>query len=196
MAAAVPFYALRPLSSVHRPSARVANRELVDLPLQLYTTALSTGIYTVVVVLSLRFLLPRVLVVHFGGLPSLEPAYAASYAAVLPATALFGAAASAFVYAPFATTGRSDEDDEIARFDPAAATLRQTLRWNLWGYTARTKVVVRRTAAVMLVTGVNTYLACTRTMHGIEAPGAASYAAVWVFAALCTGLALGLVGGE
>lgn len=196
LAAAVPFYLLRPLSNVHRGSASVPNRELIDLPLQLYTTALSTGIYTVVLVLSMRFILPRILVVYFSGLPSLEPAYTASYIAVLPATFLFGAAATAFIYAPFATTGKSKEDDEARQFDPVTATLRETVRWNFWGYTSKTKVAIRRTAAVMFLTGVNTYLSCTRTMHGVEEAGAASYAAVWVLAALFTGLGLGLVGGD
>lgn len=196
LSAAVPFYLLRPLSDVHRPSAKVANRELIDLPLQLYTTALSTGIYTVVLVLSLRFLLPRILVVYFSGLPSLEPAYTATYATVLPVTVLFGAAASTFIFTPFATTGKSKEDDKIQQFDPVKASLQQTVWWNFWGYTAKTKVVIRRTAAAVLVTGVSTYLACTMAIYGVESTGAIAYAAVWVVAALCTGLGLGLVGGD
>ncbi|PNY28679.1 Uncharacterized protein TCAP_01389 [Tolypocladium capitatum] len=196
LSAAVPFYLLRPLSGVHRPSAKVANRELIDLPLQLYTTALSTGIYTVVLVLSLRFLLPRMLAVYFTHLPSLEPAYTATYAAVLPVTVLFGAAASTFIFAPFATTGKSEDDDKIGQFDPVKASLQQTVWWNFWGYTAKTKVVIRRTAAAVFVTGVSTYLACTMSIHGIESTGAIAYAAVWVFAALCAGLGLGLVGGD
>lgn len=196
LAAALPFYLLRPLSNVHRNPAKVPNRELIDLPLQLYTTALSTGIYTVILVLSLRFVLPRILVVYFSGLPSLEPAYKASYSAVLPVTMLFGAAANTFIFTPFAATGKSKEDDDAGRFDPVTATLGETVRWNLWGYTSKTKVVIRRTAAVMLLTGVNTYLSCTKTMYGVEGAGAAWYSAVWVMAALCTGLGLGLVGGD
>lgn len=196
LSAAAPFYLLRPLSDVHRGSVRVTNRELIDVPLQLYTTALSTGIYTVVLVLSMRFVLPHILVVYFSGLASLEPAYAASYASVLPATLLFGAAANAFIFAPFATTGRSKDDDAASRFHAVTATLGETVRWNFWGYTAKTKVVIRRTAVAMFLTGVNTYLACTRTMYGVEGAGAASYAAVWVLATLCTGVGLGLVGGE
>ncbi|KJZ71784.1 hypothetical protein HIM_08804 [Hirsutella minnesotensis 3608] len=196
LAAAVPFAILRPLSNIHRPSAKVPNRELIDLSLQMCTTAMSTGIYTVILVLSLRFLLPRILILHFSGLPTLEPAYTASYSAVLPATAIFGAAASAFIFAPFATTGKSAEDEAASQFDPVTASLKETVRWNVWGYTTKTKVIVRRTAAVMLLTGVNTYLACTKTMYGVESCGAIWYAAVWVVAALFTGVGLGLVGGD
>lgn len=192
----MPFYLLRPLSAVHSSSGKVPNSELVDLPLQLYTAALSTGIYTVTLVLSLRFLLPRIFVLHFSGLPSIEPAYTASYAAALPVTLLFGGAASTFIFPPFATTGRTGNDDGVARFDPVNASLGQTVWWNIWGYTDRTKVVVRRTAVAAFVTAVNTYLACTMTIYGIESTGAVAYAAVWVFAALSTGLALKLVGGN
>jgi hypothetical protein len=196
ISAAVPFYLLRPLSAVHSRTGKVPNRELVDLPMQLYTTALATGIYSVTIVLSMRFLLPQILIVHFEGLPTLEPAYSASYASVLPATLLFGAAASTFIFAPFATTGKAKEDDQIGAFKPAEATFGETLRWNVWGYTAKTKVVILRTALVMFVSAINTYLACTMTIYGIGAVGAASYASVWVFAALSTGLGLKLVGSD
>ncbi|KAF7551504.1 hypothetical protein G7046_g7708 [Stylonectria norvegica] len=196
LSAAAPFYLLRPLSAVHTRSARLPNRELTSPSLQLYTAALATGIYTVVLVLSLRFLLPRILVLHFNGLPTLEPAYTASYAAVLPATVLFGAAASTFIFAPFATTGKAKEDDRVAAFDPIAASLGQTVWWNVWGFTAKTKVVISRTAVAILVSAVNTYLACIMAIPGIEATGAAAYASVWAFAALCTGVGLGFVGGD
>lgn len=194
LSAAVPFYLLRPLSGVHLPSTRT--RGVLDAPLLVYVSALSATIYTVVLVGALRLVLPRVLVLHFAGLPSLEPAYAATYLGVLPATALFGAAASVFVFAPFETTGKAKEDDDLRAFDPVSATLGQTLWFNVWGYTAKSKVVIERTAVVALVVGVNTFLACTKTIYGIEPWGAAVYSGVWVLAALLSGTALGLVGSE
>ncbi|KAM0562143.1 hypothetical protein ACHAPJ_002587 [Fusarium lateritium] len=197
---AVPFYLLRPLSTIHTSSAAAAaglpNRELLDLPLQSYTAALSTGIYTVVLVLSLRFILPRILVVNYSGVPTLEPAYNASYAAILPVTTLFGIAASTFIFAPFATTARAKEDDKINEFDPVAASLGETVWWNVWGYTVKTKVVIRRTAVAALVAAVNTFLASSKTLYGVDAVGAAAYAGVWAFAAICSGIGLGFVGGE
>ncbi|KAF5639828.1 hypothetical protein F52700_3882 [Fusarium sp. NRRL 52700] len=197
---AVPFFLLRPLSTVHTPSAAAAaglpNRELLDLPLQTYTAALSTGIYTVVLVLSLRFILPRILVVNYSGVPTLEPAYNASYAAILPVTTLFGIAASTFIFAPFATTARAKEDDKLNEFDPVAASLGETVWWNVWGYTVKTKVVIRRTIVVALVTAVNTFLASSKTLYRVDAAGAAVYAGVWAFAAICSGIGLGFVGGD
>ena len=164
--------------------------------MQLYTTALSGAIYTVILVLSLRFVLPRVLVLNFASIPSLEPAYEASYAAALPVTLLFGLAASNFIFAPFVTTGKVKEDEAIGQFDPAAASLGETVQWNLFGYTAKTKVGVRRTAIAAFVTAVNTVLACTMTIHGITATGATAYAAVWVSAVVFSGIGLGFVGGD
>ncbi|KEY70262.1 hypothetical protein S7711_04370 [Stachybotrys chartarum IBT 7711] len=193
VSAAIPFYFFRPLSGAH---ASPAVREFVDLPLLVYTTALSSAIYTVTLVLSLRLFLPRILILYFDRIPSLEPAYAASYAATLPVTLLLGAAASAFIFTPFAATGKAKEDDRIGEFDPVEASLSETVWWNFWGYTAKAKVVIRRTAIVMLLTGVNTYLNCTRTMYGVESKGALAYALVWVAAAFGTGVSLGLVGGE
>ena len=46
----------------------------------------------------------------------------------------------------------------------------------------------------MLVSGVNTFLHAFVTLEGVEAPGAAAYAGVWVVAAFISGLSLGLVG--
>ncbi|KAF4587778.1 hypothetical protein GQ602_004471 [Ophiocordyceps camponoti-floridani] len=184
LSASLPFHLLRPPTNHHHSSPP-------DLQLHLYTTALASSIYTITIALSQRLLLPRILALHFRGLATLEPAYAASYTAVLPATAVFGAAAAAFIYVPSSTT----TGDDAQALDPVTASLGETLRWNLWGYSSRTKLVVRRTCLVMLLVAGNTYLSCTRGLYGVEAHGALVYAAVWVGAAACTGLALGLVGG-
>ncbi|KHN99586.1 uncharacterized protein MAM_02439 [Metarhizium album ARSEF 1941] len=192
---ALPFYLVRPLSSAYESTAKT-NRDGLDVPMRLLTTVLSTAIYTVTLVLSLRFLMPRILVVYFSGLPSLEPAYSASYTNSLPVTVLFGLAASAFIFAPFANTGKAKEDSRIEQFDPVSASLAQTVWWNFWGYTAKTKVLIRRTAFAVLLSGVGTYLACTRAMYGIESTGATAYAGLWAAAALFVGVGLGLVGGD
>ena len=191
---AVPFCLLRPLSDVHLPSNRT--RGILDSTLLGSVSLLSAAIYTVILVWSLRLILPRILVLHFAGLPSLEPAYTATYLGVQPVPTLFGIAASVFIFAPFETTGRAKEDDKLQEFDPVSATLGQTVWFNIWGYTAKTKVIIERTAVVLLVVGLNTFLACTKTIYGIESWGAAVYSGVWVIAALFTGTALRLVGSE
>lgn len=193
ISAALPFYLLRPVSYSHR---FVFSTEFFDPTVLLYTTALSSAIYAVTLVLSLTKILPSILAVHFAGLPTLVPAYEASYFSTIPVTLAFGFAASVFIFAPFAAAGPVPEDEKLKDFDPASATLGETVYTNVWGYTAKTKVVIRRTTVAVLVTAVNTYLACTMTIYGIRSTGALAYAGVWAFAALCTGLGLGLVGGE
>lgn len=196
LSAAVPFFLLRPLAAVHTPGSALPNRELIDPVLQAMTSFLSAAIYCVTIVLSLRFLLPRVLIIYFTGLPSLEPAYSASYQGMIPVALAFGIAANTLIFAPYATTGKAKEDDKIDDFNPASATLGETVQWNVMGYTAKTRVWVVRTALACVVTAVNTYLACTMTIYGIQGTGAAAYAGVWVVAALVSGLGLGAVGGE
>ena len=198
LSSALPFYLLRPLSVVHTAGvASLPGRELVDIGLQLYTTAFSTAVYTVSIILSLRFLLPKVFVLYFSGIPSVEPAYTASYATIIPVTLLFGAAASTFIFAPFVTAPRATaEDARLSEFDPANATFGQTLEWNIWGFTVKTKIVIQRTAFTMVITAVNTYLSLTLNIYGVEPNGAVAYATVWVAAALCTGLGLRFVGAE
>ncbi|KAG6000181.1 hypothetical protein E4U54_001522 [Claviceps lovelessii] len=193
---AIPFYLVLPLSKADGPASRNSSREILDTPMQILTSILSTGIYTVTLVLSLRFWLPRILAVYFNGLPTLEPAYAASYIDVLPVTLISGFAASNFIFPPLATTGKAKEDAEIENFDPVNASLGQTVQWNFWGYTAKTKVGIRRTVAAAVLTGVGTFLACTYRMHGVESTGAAAYATVWVTSAILTGVGLGFVGRE
>ncbi|EGX97173.1 hypothetical protein CCM_01833 [Cordyceps militaris CM01] len=163
---------------------------------QLLAGALAAAVYAAVVSLALRFVLPRVLVLHFRGIPTVAPAYAASFFALLPTAAVFGGAASKFLFAPYVTTGRSKEDDRIRQFDPVRASLAETVWWNVWGYTLRGRIVITRTALVTGMTAVSTFLACAVAMDGVTGWGAAAYALVWASATAATGLALGLVGQE
>ena len=88
------------------------------------------------------------------------------------------------------TTGDAKND----AFNPATATFSETFWYNVWGYNSRKKVVIKRTATLMLVTGVNTFVQTFVTIEGVEATGAVIYSGVWVAAALITGLTLGVVG--
>jgi len=72
--------------------------------------------------------------------------------------------------------------------------LGDTLWWNVWGFSDKTKVVIKRTAALVLVSGVNTFVQSWVTVEGVEPLGAAAYAGIWVVAAAISGGALGIVG--
>lgn len=55
-------------------------------------------------------------------------------------------------------------------------------------------MVIRRTATLMLIVGINTFVQTFVTIEGVEAVGALAYSGVWVIAAAITGAAFGLVG--
>lgn len=188
-----PFQLLRPLSKAHSDPANAPNSELLtDTPIMLSTTLLSASIYTVTLYLAYATYLPEALVVHFDRLPSLEAAHKASYLHLLPVTVALGFAATMFIFTPSA----AEPNQRTRRFDPAVASLGETVWWNIWGWSRRTKAVIQRTSLLMLVTGVNTALQTALTVAGAETKGALAWAAVWVVAAGLTGIAMGVVGGE
>ncbi|KAI1781538.1 hypothetical protein F4818DRAFT_40455 [Hypoxylon cercidicola] len=185
----VPFRLLRPLSVAHADPSRAPNAEIVtDRPIALLTTLLAGAIYSVTLFFAYATYLPYYLVVYFASLPSVASAHEATYVNLLPVTLVLGFAARSFVFAPAEGTPKEE------RFDPASATLPETVRWNFWGWSAQTKVVIRRTALLMLVSGANTFLQTRLTVDGVETPGAAAWSSVWVLAAAVTGLGLAAVG--
>ncbi len=197
----LPFRLLRPLSSAHAEPSRAPNAEIVsDRPIALLTTLLAGAIYSVTLFLAYLFYLPEQMAAHFRGLPTLAPAHGRSLAmlaaTLLPATLPLGFAARAFVFTPAGAT-RQDAARRraVEEFDPATASLAETVRWNLWwGWADQTRAVVRRTILLTIVTGANAFLHAHLSVRGVEAPGAVAWAAVWVVAAAFTGLGLGIVG--
>ncbi|KAI1144458.1 hypothetical protein F5Y05DRAFT_364752 [Hypoxylon sp. FL0543] len=194
LATYLPFRLLRPLSTAHADPSHAPNAEIVtDRPIELLTTLLAGAIYSVTLFFAYATYLPSYLVVHFASLPSIASAHEATYVGLLPVTLVLGFAARAFIFTPAeATPAPTKEDGE--RFDPVNASLKETVRWNFWGWTAPTKVVIQRTALLMLVTGTNTFLQTRFTIEGVETPGAVAWSSVWVVAAAVTGLGLGTVG--
>jgi hypothetical protein len=200
VSACLPFLLLRRLSGAHSAAPGIPNRDIVvDRGIQALTAAQSALVYSVVLFLASRFLLPTSLVLYFEGIPTVQPAADAGFLGFGSPTTqllslLFGLAARTFIFTPLVATPRTREDQQNAEFDPVRATLAQTVAWNLWGYTTRTKVSLVRTAVAMLFTAVGTYLDTALAIKGVEPYGAAVYAGVWVTAALMTGLSLGYVG--
>ncbi|CAJ2510006.1 Uu.00g059060.m01.CDS01 [Anthostomella pinea] len=195
LATYIPFRLLRPLSTAHGKPSAAPNAEIVaDTSIALITTFLAGCIYSVSLLFAYATYLPTYLVVYFENLPSVARAHESSYIGLLPATLALGFAAWAFLFTPAEATGRTPADAENEAFDPEAASLAETVRWNFWGWSTQTKVVMQRTALLMLVTGVNTFLQARLTLAGVESAGAAAWASVWVLAAAITGLALGVVG--
>ncbi|KAL2168179.1 hypothetical protein VTG60DRAFT_296 [Thermothelomyces hinnuleus] len=200
VSAFVPFLLLRRLSGAHAAAPGVPNRDIVaDRGIQVLTSLHSALVYSVVLFLAGRFVLPNTLVLYFEGIPTIQPAADATLLGFGSPTTqllslLFGLAARTFIFTPLVTTPTTAEDRKNAEFDPVSASLGQTVAWNLWGYTTRTKVSLIRTAVAMLFTAVGTYLDTVLVISGVEPYGAAVYASVWVIATLVTGLSLRYVG--
>lgn len=194
VASFVPFFLMRPFSPAHKAEASTPNREIiVDRPIQVLSTLLASFIYNVVLFLSYQTYLRTALVLHFEGIHTVQPTQA-GLIALTTLSLVSGIAARSFIFTPLAATGRTDQDEKAAQFDPVEASLGETLWWNVWGYTTQTKVGIARTLAVVAVTGINTYLQCALTISGVESTGAVVYASVWTLAAFFAGIGLGFVG--
>lgn len=201
VASFVPFLLMRPLSGAHKASSSTPNREIiVDRSILAVSTLLAALIYNVTLFLSYKTYLHSALVLYFEGIPTVEPANVSTVLYVSPlVTALAlvsGIAARGFIFTPLAATGRTEQDEKAAQFDPVEASLGETLWWNIWGYTTRTKVGILRTLILVAVTGINTYVQCALTISGVESTGAAIYASTWVVAAFFTCVGLGFVGED
>ncbi|KAK4186552.1 hypothetical protein QBC35DRAFT_267425 [Podospora australis] len=196
----LPFLLLRQVSAAHSAAPGVPNQEIVaDRAIRMLTSLQAGLVYSVVLYLASRTFLPTTLVVHFNGIPTIKPATDAAFLGFGSPTTqilslLFGLAARSFIFEPVVTTPATSQDQEVAKFDPVNATLKQTVAWNLWGYTTRSKVCIVRTSLAMLFTAVGTYLDTALAINGVESYGAVTYAGIWVISALVTGLSLKYVG--
>lgn len=169
------------------------NRELItNLPLQVITTLLSASIISVTLYAANLSFLPSILVTYFDALPSIAAAYSATPISLLPSTLVLGLAAKSFIFTP--STAISPSLGKRRGFNPATASFWETLLHNVWGWDARTKCVIKRTALVAALVSGNTFVQSYMTVEGVEAFGAAAYSGVWAVAVALTGTALGFVG--
>ncbi|MCJ1366581.1 hypothetical protein MMC16_005710 [Acarospora aff. strigata] len=194
----IPFRLLRPVSpthSLHAPKGSVANRAIInDIPLRALTTILAAGIYGVVIFGSYSTWLPVHLAVHFEGLRDISAAHTSALPFLIATFIPVGYAAREFLFSP-ATGALLNLGDITARaFNPATATLGETIKYNVWGYSKRTRELIKRTATLVAVSGFNTWLQAYVTIEGAENYGAAGWAAVWATAAALTGLMYSWVG--
>ncbi|KAE9379167.1 hypothetical protein N431DRAFT_499806 [Stipitochalara longipes BDJ] len=195
----IPFRLLRPLSPAHSSSntrslVQVPNNEiLISTSIQIYTTILAAVIYSVMLYTAYVTFLPVQLATYFSNIPTLVPAHVATPISLLPLSILLGLAAKSFIFTPSVAAEPSLADVKKVAFNPATASLGEHLAYNAWGYSKRSKVVIKRTAALMLATGVNTFVQVFFTIEGVEFTGAVGYSSVWLLASGMTGAALGAV---
>jgi hypothetical protein len=172
----------------------VPNKEiLTSTSIQIYTTILAGAIYAVTLYTAYVSFLPVLLATYFSNIPTIAPAHASTPISLFPLSIFLGLAAKSFIFTPSVAVEPLLADAKTALFNPATASLWEHVVYNVWGYSKRTKVVIKRTAALMLVTGVNTFVQAFFTIEGVEAKGAAGFSLVWLAASGIAGAALGAV---
>ncbi len=194
----LPFQLLREVSPTHAteaPKGLVSNRSVInDFSVRLYTTLLAAGIYGVIVFGSFGTWLPVYLVTHFDGIRDISAAHSAALPFLIMSFLPIGYAAREFLFTA-ATGARPDAyDKELALFNPATATLAETITYNLLGYSKRTRTLMKRTATVAITGGLHTWLQTYVAIEGVEGLGAAGWSIVWAIAAALTGAAYWWVG--
>lgn len=194
----IPLVFLRPNSVTHdatAPKSAVSNRSVInDLTVQGLTSLLATGIYGLVLYVSLVSWLPLHIVTHFDGVRSLQGAHEAAYPFVALGVVPLGFAAKAFIFTP-AMGGRPDlRDARNAAFNPATASFWETIKYNVWGHSKRTRTLIQRTTTLIAFTGLYTWFQTYFVVEGAEFFGAAGWSGVWALAASLTGIAFWWVG--
>lgn len=198
VAAYVPFYYLKVSSSIHSiktPKGVAANRSVInDTGVQIYTTLLAAGIYTVVAFASYGLWLPKFLAIHFDGLRDITAAYSQNFPWLILSFLPTGFAAKVFLFTPAAAAKADNYDKKTAAFNPETATLGETVAYNLWGYSHRARKLISRTATLVAVGGAHTIVQLYSSLEGTEFAGAAGWSGVWGLAAILTGTAFLWVG--
>lgn len=187
----LPFTLLRDSSPVHKSEVskdQVANRSILnDLQIQFYTSFLAAAVYGLVVFASFRGWLPEYLIVHFEGLRDLSGAHEAALPFLTLGFTLSGYAAQSFLFVPALGAKPDVHDMHMAEFDPETATLSETVWYNIWGYSKRSRTLIKRTATLAFASAMQTGLRTYITVNGVEFAGAAGWAAMWASAALLVG---------
>ena len=164
---------------------------------------LASAIYALILGASLASFLPVHLITHFSNIRSFERAheYGRSLPLLLVSLLPVGVATKTFIFTPSLgdaepSIGPKALSEGYKHFDPASATLGETVWYNVWGgLSRRSKVVASRTSILALLTAVHTVLQTVLTVEGADPAGALGWAGVWVAASVATGTMFWWVGG-
>lgn len=183
---------LRGSSAYHKiktPKGTAANRAVIDdWGVQTFTSLLAAGVYGVVVFASFTTWMPTYLVTHFDGIKDISSIYDSKVIALMAAFVPTGIAAKTFLFTP-STAAKPDEyDDKAALFNPETATLGETVIYNVWGHSKRVRTLIQRTATLVALGSVHTWLHTYLAVNGAEALGAAGWSSVWALAAISTSI--------
>ena len=198
-----PFWLLRPISPyhmIHTPKNRAANPLVIDdFGIQISTSILAAGIYAAVLLGCYLTWLPEYLAIHFDGIRDLSAIYDPTFLTMAFSFVPLGYAAKTFLFTPSmaqkADEAEKEVKDDTKEFDGATATLEETLVHNhLLPRSKRVRTLAKRTAALMTVSSVHTFIHTYGALDGAESIGAAGWSSVWALAALLIGVAFAVIG--
>ena len=164
------------------------NRSVInDFGVQAATSLLAAGVYGIVVEATYRSWLPIYLVTHFDGIRDISALRNQNFPWLVGSFLPLGFAAKVFLFTPATASKPDNYDKEVAKFNPETATLKETVWYNIWGFSKRTRSLIKRTATLAFVSGLHTALQ-TFTLEGVEGLGAIVWSSLWVLAASSTGV--------
>ncbi|ORY01170.1 hypothetical protein BCR34DRAFT_575038 [Clohesyomyces aquaticus] len=184
---ALPTFLLRRRSAVHDSKAPLPNRFLLNsFQVQTSTALMTVGTYVAVIWAALQAQqLNEFLVSHFE-IPTLELAHKETPFTLIAKLLPVGLAAKGFLLNPsIGAQPASGTATPIAPFDPAVASLPETIEHNFWSFSKRTKTLIGQTAVLSAFILANT-VQRVMTVRGTDVSGAAGYAGIWVVATVVT----------
>lgn len=184
VAIALPTYLLRPIADFNNPSVRIRNRYLLNsFQVWASNTALAVGVYATVIYTALQTNWLTLFLINHFDLPSVELAHNLDVPTLAGKLLIAGYATRAFLLNPsIAAQPDTGAATPVEVFQPATATLPQTLKHNVWFFSRRTRTLIQRTVVLGVFLLANTALKGA-TLEGAELIGSAGYAAVWIVAA-------------
>jgi len=183
------------MHTAEAPKGAVSNRSIInDWEVSVYNSLLAAGIYGLVVYGSFVTWLPVYLVTHFNGIRDISATHEASLPLLMASFIPIGIAAKSFLFTPATGAARNLNDIKTVAFNPQTATLWETIWYNVWGYSKRTRIMIKRTATLAIFCFLNTWLQVAATVEGAELLGAIGWASVWATAAILTGTVFWWVG--
>jgi hypothetical protein len=189
IAITIPTWLLRSRSAVNNPNVPLRSRYLLNSSqVNFANTLLAVGVYVVVLFSTFQSSAFRSFLVTNLEVPTLEGAYAETAFSLVSKLLLAGVATKHFLLNPsLGATPTPGDATPVEVFDPATATLPQTVRHNFWFFSRRTRTLIQQTAIVSFFLLTNT-VKQSMSLKGTTFVGLAGYSGMWIFANIvCAG---------
>ena len=187
----IPFFLFRGPNSVHALSsprgAEIANREILqDYPTAIFASGGAAALYTIVIYLSFNTWLPVHLVTYFDGIRDISLVHSgpAGFPKVLTQIFLVGYAAYDFLFASSAGWSAKPDSstEQPVREGEYLITSLYKRTWST--LSPKGKILASRSLILATITLLNTVIAGTGSIRGIELMGSVGWGSLWAVASL------------